>query len=312
MRRALLAILVACGGSTEALPDVAAADDATTDAPGDPVDPLAGVGEVELVDGGYQFTEGPQWREAEQDLVFSDIPANTIYRHVPGGPDPVVLRMPSGNSNGLAIAGDGALVAAEHGSRSVTRTLAGATTTLVDRFENLRLNSPNDLVVAADGTIYFTDPPFGISGNQRELDFMGVFRLSGATLVAEHRGALAERPNGIGLSPDGTRLYVADTADGNLYRFAILAGGALGARELHAATAGGADGLAIDTAGNIFVTTRGGVEVFAPDGTRWGAIAVPQQPANCAFGDPDHRTLYITARTALYRVRLAQPGLPRN
>ncbi|MBC7977578.1 MAG: SMP-30/gluconolactonase/LRE family protein, partial [Myxococcales bacterium] len=131
-------------------------------------------------------------------------------------------------------------------------------------------------------------------------------------LTAEHRGPRSARPNGVGLSPDGATLYVADTADGNLYRFPVLAGGALGARAVVAATSGNPDGLAIDAAGNVFVTTQTGVEVFAPTGARWGVIAVPKQPANCAFGDADHKTLYITARTALYRVRLAHAGLPRN
>jgi gluconolactonase len=301
MRRAIALILAtACGGDLPAA-DAPAVD---PDAP-PPFDPLAGIGMVELVDGGYQFVEGPQWREAQGDLVFSDIPANTIYKYVPGGPAPVVHRMPSGNSNGLAIS-DGALLAAEHGSRSVTRdgvSIAGM-------FEGNRLNSPNDVAVASDGTIYFTDPPFGISDGQRELDFIGVFRLAGGTLTAEHRGALGERPNGIGISPDGQRVYVADTGDGVLYRLARNADGSLAPREMHAQTAGGADGLAVDTGGNIFVTSRDGVEVFDPAGVRWGAIAVPEQPANCAFGDADHRTLYITARTSLYRVRLAHAGLP--
>jgi gluconolactonase len=304
MRRALLGILAACGGNDPAPP----ADDAPPiepDTPVVPFDPLVGIGTVELVDGGYQFTEGPQWREIEQDLVFSDIPANTIYRYVPGGPSPEIHRMPSGNSNGLAVDGNGALLAAEHGSRSVTRDGVE----VVAEFEGSSLNSPNDLIVVGD-TIYFTDPPFGIQPNQRELDFMGVFRLAGGTLTAEHRGALTERPNGIGISPDGAHIYVADSADGNLYRFPVLAGGALGPREMHADTSGGADGLAIDIAGNIFVTANDGVEVFAPDGSRWGVIEVPEKPANCAFGDADHKTLYITARTSLYKVRLANAGLP--
>jgi gluconolactonase len=312
-RVALVALAAACGGNgggADAGPGTADAVAPRIDAFAG--DPLIDIGAVELVDDGYLFTEGPQWREAEADLVFSDIDGNTIYRYQPGGGAPVPLRAPSGNANGNAVDAAGALLSAEHGSRSVTRTTATGTTTVFADFEGSSLNSPNDVVVAADGTIYFTDPPYGISAAERELDFMGVFRGAGAALSAEHRGALSERPNGIALSADGTRVYVADTADGNVYAFAIGAGGALAPRVVLAATAGNPDGLAIDAAGNLFVTTVDGVEVFAPDGTRWGVIDVPMQPANCAFGDADHRTLYITARSAVYRVRLAHPGLPTH
>ena len=301
--------LAACGGgggggdagSGDALPDTMPR-----------VDPLMGIGAVELVDGGHEFLEGPQWRDAEGDLVFSDIPRDTSYRMQPGSA-PVVFRSPSGNSNGHAVDPAGAVLAAEHGTRSVTRTVGAGTTTVIDRFEGSRLNSPNDVVVADDGTIYFTDPPYGITDPERELAFVGVFRVApGGAITAEYRGGLGERPNGIGLSPDGAAVYVADTADGNLYRFAIEGTGALGTRDLVTATSGNPDGLAIDAAGNVFVSTTAGIEVFAPDGSRWGAIAVDEQPANCAFGDADHRTLYITARTSLYKVRLANAGLPRR
>jgi gluconolactonase len=254
------------------------------------------------------FTEGPQWREAQGELVFSDVPGNTIYRYPAGGPA-VSLKSPSNNANGLAVDGTGALIAAEHGQRRVSRD----GTTIVGMFEGKRLNSPNDVIVADDGTIYFTDPPYGILPMASEIGFMGVFRIApGGALTAERRGGLAERPNGIGLSPDGKTLYVADTDDGTLYKFAVQADGALGPRQPLVATSGNPDGLAIDIAGNIFVATSAGIDAYDPTGKLWGVIPVPMQPANCAFGDRDHKTLYITARNAVYRVQLAHPGLPRR
>lgn len=306
----LVICLAACGGSNSAAPDAdpGIPGDAAVDSAPYTGDPLGGVGQVELVQGGFQFTEGPQWRDAEADLLFSDIPASTVHRYVPGGAI-ARFRMPSGNTNGNAIDPGGNLLAAEHGSRSVTRGGVG----IASIFEGQPLNSPNDVIAAPDGTIYFTDPPYGIAAGDQRLTFNGVFRISPTgTLSAEHRGAASARPNGIGLAPQYDALYVADTADGNLYRFPINPGGALGTRAVLARTAGNPDGLALDEAGNVFVTTRSGVEVFSPAGARWGLIPVPQQPTNCAFGDADHRTLYITAQTSLYRVRLAHPGLPRN
>lgn len=280
-----------------------------------PVDPLAGRGMVELVRGRFMFTEGPQWRSREGDLVFSDIPANTIFRL--GAMDAITMfRMPSDSSNGLAVDMMGRLLAAEHGSRSVTRTRPdGTRETLASHFteggNRRRLNSPNDLIVRSDGTVYFTDPPYGISAGQQELSFNGVYRIapSGA-LTAEWRGATSSRPNGVVLSPDERVLYVADTADGTVRAWAVQADGALMGERMFVRTSGNPDGMAIDRAGNLYVSTRTGVEVFAPDGRRWGVIAIPEQPANCAFGGADARTLYVTARTGLYSTRVNVPGPP--
>lgn len=285
-------------------------DAGPTDA-GPPPDPLEGAGEPELVQGGFEFLEGPQWRGAEGDLLFSDIPANIIYRLVE--PDTITpFRDPSDNANGLALDPDGRPLAAEHGSRQVTRTLGdGSREPVASTFEGDQLNSPNDIAVRSDGTIYFTDPPYGLSGRTRELSFNGVFRLApGGTLTAEHEGAESSRPNGIALSPDETVLYVADTASGDVTAWDVAADGSLSGMGHFATTAGGPDGMAVDEWGNLYVTSADGVEVFAPDGSRWGAIGFPMGPANCAFGGDDLQTLYVTAQEGLYRVRLPVVGLP--
>jgi len=312
----LLLGFAACGGGDDdtSAGDGAAAIDAAIDA-APVIDPLAGIGSVELVDDGYQFVEGPQWIDALGTLLFSDIPADTIYALTE--PDPIrVFRMPSGNSNGLAIATDGALLAAEHGNRRVSITQDVAPDPLAETYQGHRLNSPNDVIARSDGTVYFTDPPYGLaSDSDRELDFIGVFRVhaeSGGEPVAEWMGPLTARPNGIGLSPDESILYVDDTDAGILRAWDVAADGSLSGERTLSSDVPGADGLAIDTAGNLFVSANDGVRVVAPDGTPWGTITVPEQPANCAFGDADHRTLYITARTGLYRVRLAVAGLPTH
>jgi gluconolactonase len=171
------------------------------------------------------------------------------------------------------------------------------------------LNSPNDIAVRADGTIYFTDPPYGIDPADQDLDFNGLFRVDpGGALTAEWRGALDTRPNGVALSPDQRTLYLADTTAG-LTAFAVQVDGSLSDERPFVPSVPNADGLAVDTGGNVYVAAADGVRVYAPDGSLWGTIAVPRQPANAAFGEPDARTLYITARQGLYRVRLTHPGI---
>lgn len=272
-------------------------------------DPLTGIGTVTPVATSFMFTEGPVWRAADGVLLFSDIPANTIYRLTP--PDTIdTFRADSGNSNGLAEDTAGLLLAAEHGNRRVSRTLANGTVVEVAaRYQGMRLNSPNDIAVRSDGTIYFTDPPYGINSGDRELDFNGVFRVNlGGVLTAEWEGSTTSRPNGIALSPDESTLYVADTV-GPVRAYDVATDGTLSGERTFSDQVSTGDGICIDVAGNVFVTSSTGVRAFAPDGTDWGTITVPQAPANCAFGGVDARTLYITARSGLYRVSMTIPGL---
>ncbi len=286
------------------VPDAAQGLDA-----GPPVDPLVGIGVVEQVAGGFGFTEGPQWDPASGVLYFSDIPNNRIHKVT--GTTVTVFREPTGKANGLALDTAGRLMAAEHFNRRVSITdVDGGVAAVVERYQGQRFNSPNDLIMRSDGTLYFTDPPYGLEG-AREVSFNGVYRLTpGGVLTAEDQGnANTTRPNGVVLSLDETTLYVADTAQSRVFAWDVAGDGALSNKRVFVMTMGGGDGMALDARGNLYVTTSAGVEVFAPSGTRWGIITVAQEPANCAFGDADARTLYITARTALYKVRLVAPGV---
>jgi gluconolactonase len=289
-------------------------DSGGTDAgPGEPVDPLEGMGEVELVategpDQDFVFLEGPAWHDGA--LLFTDIPANRIYRLNP--PSTIdVFRNDSGGANGLATDTAGNLLACEHGNRRVSVTRGSTVSSLAERYMGMRFDSPNDLTVRSDGTVYFTDPPYGLEGRRSELPFNGVFRVSpgGEAEVAWMYGdGSSPTPNGIVLSPDESVLYVANTNDGVVRAYDVAADGSLDNEREFAGDTPGADGIATDVAGNLYVTSGRGVQVFAPDGTSWGTISVPMQPANCGFGDADMRTLYITARTGLYRVRLTVTG----
>lgn len=284
---------------------------------------------LEVVTGGLRWAEGPLWDPRTGVLLFSDVSRNTVFQWTPGGGTVVVLR-PSGytgverfngdepGANGLTFDRDGRLVLCQHGDRRIARRAAdGQLTTVVDRYQGKRLNSPNDLVYAADGALYFTDPPFGLPRGYddpgRELDFQGVYRLApDGTLSAVVTDLRA--PNGLAFSPDGATLYVSNAERENplWMAYPVLADGSLGAGRVFADARGidgegVPDGLTVDDAGTVFATGPGGVHVFAPDGTRLGRILTGTATGNLAWGD-DGRSLYIAAGQRILRVRTSTHG----
>jgi gluconolactonase len=262
---------------------------------------------VEKLGGDFKFTEGPLWVAANNQLLFSDIPANRIVSFKDG--NIATFRAPSNNSNGLTLDKQGRLIACEHGTRRVTRTEAdGTLTVLAERYENKRLNSPNDAVVRSDGAIYFTDPPYGVKPDARELDFQGVYRISadGKELALLVRDFI--KPNGLAFTPDEKTLYVNDTEGGHIRAFDVSADGKLSNSRVFAKVPG-PDGMKVDSTGNVYCTSAAGVMVFDGAGRHLGTFVAAEQPANCAFGGADWKALYMTCRSGLYRVRLSVPGV---
>jgi gluconolactonase len=282
---------------------------------------------IEKVAQGFVFLEGPVWRKSDSRLFYSDLRGNAIYQWTAAeGVRDVSKPFFTGDGtglrgvgpNGIALDAEGRLLACVYGSRSVIRLEKdGKRTTLAERFEGKRLNSPNDLVVARDGTVYFTDPSFGLEGTDnsplRELAFNGVYRIrSNGQLDLLTREL--ERPNGLVLSPDEKILYVANSGGGAVtgwLAYDLGAAGLANKRVLFDVTGvegeGGADGMKVDLDGNVYATGPGGVWVIAPDGTHLGTIRPAEALTNVGWGD-DGRTLYITGRTALYRIRLSARG----
>jgi gluconolactonase len=281
---------------------------------------------IEKVADGFVFLEGPVWIAPEKRLLYSDLRGNAIYQWTAdeGARDylkPFFTGDGTGlrgvGPNGVALDAERRLLVCVYGSRSVVRIERdGSRTTLAERYEGKRLNSPNDLVVARDGTVYFTDPSFGLEGMDasplRELSFNGVYRLSPNGRLELLTDA-QERPNGLALSPDESILYVANSGGEVTGWMAYDLGpdGLSNARVFYDITGvqglGGADGMKVDLAGNVYATGPGGVWVIAPDGTHLGTIRPDEALTNVGWGD-DGRTLYITGRTALYRIRLAARG----
>ncbi|HSF19823.1 MAG TPA: SMP-30/gluconolactonase/LRE family protein [Vicinamibacteria bacterium] len=284
---------------------------------------------LEKIADGFAWVEGPAWNRSGGYLLFSDIPNNSVIKWKEGQGTSLFLK-PSGytgeepfpgrepGSNGLTFDSDGRLVLCEHGDRRIARLESnGRKTTLVDRYQGKRLNSPNDVLFKSNGDMYFTDPPFGLprafDDPSKELDFQGVYRLSAdgkLSLLTKDLPA----PNGIAFSPDEKTLYVSDprkkvwmsfdvTEDGALVNGRVL----LDASEHGKDAPGGPDGMKVDRNGNLFAAAPGGLYIISPDGTLLGMIHLGTATGNCAWGE-DGSTLFITASGAVYRVRLNTKG----
>ena len=265
---------------------------------------------------GARWSEGPVYFSEGDYVVWSDIPNDRMMRWSASGAS--VFREPAGYTNGNYLDRQGRLVSCEHGNRRVSRTEPdGTVVTLVDSYQGKRLNSPNDLVVKSDDTIWFTDPPYGILSDYEghkadsELGACYVFRFDPATGELRIVGDDFDRPNGICFSPDESVLYVADTGEPrNIRAFDVLDGERLTNSRLFAEVRPGmADGFRVDTAGNLFTSAWDGIQVYSPAAELLGKILVPvQRTANCVFGGPDKSRLYIAADTSLYSVRLNTTG----
>jgi gluconolactonase len=268
---------------------------------------VAADAKMEKLAGDLKFTEGPVWLPAKQILVFSDIPAAKLMQWSEG--KGVTEFRPSENSNGNTLDAAGRLITCQHSGRNVVRTEPdGTLTVLVDRHNGKKLNSPNDVAVKSDGTLWFTDPPYGLPKDQpKEQDGNWVYRFDPATKKMTIVSKDLDMPNGIAFSPDEKRLYIADSGKGQrVGAFDVKPDGTLSAAVWWAA--GGSDGLRVDVKGNLYTTAGDGVRIYSPEGKRLATIACAEQPANCAFGGEDFKTLFVTARTGLYRVKLKVAG----
>ena len=281
---------------------------------------------IEKVAGGFEFTEGPLWRP-EGTLWFSDVTGNVVRSLSPAGQATVLIPKAGGETNapagsfigpnGMIADKDGYVLLCQHSNRRIVRVAKDLTLApYLEKFEGKRFNSPNDLVYRSDGTLYFTDPPYGLLKQDddpaKELPYNGVFRYAGGKLTVEIKDLT--RPNGIALSPDEKTLYVSNSDEKKKIwmRYDVAPDGSISNGRLFAdVTAetdkGVPDGFKVDSQGNLWASGPGGIWVFAPDGKHLGTLKTPEIPANCNWGD-DGKTLYITAETGVYRIKLAVMG----
>ena len=285
--------------------------------------PLSASAAIEKVATGFVFTEGALWHGGKSYLLFSDIIGNQMHRWDAAN-GLTSFRQPSNMANGNAWDRQGRLLTCEHATSRVTRTEPdGTLTVLASHFDGLELNSPNDIVVKSDGAIYFTDPIFGRRephGVKRapELDHSSVYRIDPHTGQLSRLSPRLEQPNGLCFSPDESLMYVNDSPRKQIYAYAVQADGSLASSEsgklfatLPGDEPGVPDGMKVDTLGHVYCCGPGGIHVLTPLGERMARIRFPEKSCNFAFGDADYRTIYVTACTSVYRLRVDVPGVPQ-
>lgn len=273
---------------------------------------------LETVANGFRFTEGPVWYAEQRKLVFSDIPGDQMHCWKPGT-GVTSYRRPSHMANGNYRDRKGRLLTCEHATSMVTREEPdGSRTVLASRYDGKELNSPNDIIERRDGKIFFSDPTYGRVAEYgverpQELPYRGVFRVDpdgqNLTLLADD----FIQPNGLCFSLDEKKIFINDSERYHIRLFDLTAQGDLRNGRVWAETTGeglgSPDGLKIDSQGNVYCASQGGIHVFDPEGKYLGVIRVPEETANFAFGEDDRKTLFITASTSLYKIRLRVPGL---
>ena len=274
---------------------------------------------------GATWAEGPVWVPHDGSVVWSDVVGNRVLRWDPDGRVSVLLA-DAEFENGHTLDHDGSIVACSHGHRRIERLgLDGTLTPIVDRYQGRRFNSPNDVVVKSDGTIWFTDPPYGITSNREghqadsEIGDCLVFRFDPRTGELDAVTDWVDEPNGLAFSPDETVLYVSDTShashdDGggnhHIAAFDVVDGRTLAnPRVFYTVDEWVPDGFRVDVEGNVWTSADDGIHVVAPDGRRLGRLPVPERTANCVFGGPDLDRLFITASTSLYVIDVATRGV---
>jgi len=280
------------------------------------LDDILESGEAQRLATGFTFTEGPVYHP-DGFWYFVDVRESKFYRIKPGGPAEL-LRENTGEGNGTTFDPQGRLIQCEGGNRRMTRWPAdgsfGSHEVLMERFEGKRLSRPNDVVCKSDGSLYFTNPGLRIPLDQRELDPSAIYRIMPDG--SNRHVADFEYPNGLAFSPDERVLYVANTRHAAyIHRIEMDSAGAMVRRSIFADMSsdekiGVPDGMKVDAEGRVFCTGPGGTWVYAPDGTHIGTIKTPEVPANLAFGGPDMKTVFFTAHTSVYTMRVKTPGLP--